>query len=99
MSIGAADHEILDAMRASGHPVNGLPDGYIIYDHDHPHGRIATFAEMQQKGVTAGQYNNVIGPALSHALAPRPPDEEMSPDQYMTDRYDDIIGVPHPPTS
>jgi hypothetical protein len=99
MSIGAADHEILDAMLASGHPVNGLPDGFIIYDHDHPHGRIATFAEMQQKGVTAGQYNNVIGPALSHALAPRPPDEEMSPDQYMTDRYDDVIGVPHPPTS
>lgn len=26
-----------------------------------------------------------------------PPNEKMSPDQYMVDRYNNVIGVPEPP--
>ncbi|POY12153.1 putative alpha/beta hydrolase, partial [Mycobacterium kansasii] len=42
MSLGMADQEILNAMLGTGHTVAGLPPGYIVYDHDHPNGRIAT---------------------------------------------------------
>ena len=96
MSIGNADREILDAMLATGHPVSGLPDGFIVYDKDHPYGRIATPEDLQGRRMTVGQYDKAIGSALSRALEPRPPDEQMSPDQYVSDRYDDVIGVPHP---
>jgi hypothetical protein len=96
MSIGNADREILDAMLATGHPVSGLPEGFIVYHKDHPYGRIATPEDLQGRGMTVGQYDKAIGSALSRALAPRPPDEQMSPDQYASDRYDDVIGVPHP---
>ncbi|WP_258174294.1 hypothetical protein [Mycobacterium persicum] len=93
MSLGMADQEILNAMLGTGHTVAGLPPGYIVYDHDHPNGRIATPEEL---GVTAGQYNSVIGPALSQSLEPRPPSERFSPDVKLVSRYDDIVGVPHP---
>jgi hypothetical protein len=98
MDIGSADQEMLDAMLAVKQPISALPPEYLVYDHDHPNGRIATFDEMQSKhpDLTAGQYNNVIGPALSQTLA-LPPNEKMSPDQYMVDRYDNVIGVPEPP--
>jgi hypothetical protein len=76
-------------------PVSDLPDGFIVYDKDHPHGRIATPEDLQGRGITVGQYDNAIGSALSRVLAPRPTDEQMSPDQYVSDRYDDVIGVPH----
>lgn len=96
MSLGMANREILDAMLAAGHPISGLPPDYLIYDNNHPNGRIATLAEMQPKGITAGEYNSVIGPALSQVLAPSPPGDKMSADQWMVSRYDDIVGVPHP---
>lgn len=96
MSLGMADHEILDSILATGHPIVGLPPDYIIYDNDHPNGRIATLDELQPKGVTAGEYNNVIGPALSQTLAPTSTADKVPPDQYLVNRYDDIVGVPHP---
>lgn len=93
MSLGMADQEILNAMLGTGHTVTGLPPGYIVYDPDHPNGRIATPEEL---GVPAGEYNSVIGPALSQSLEPRPPSERFSPDAGLVSRYDDIVGVPHP---
>ncbi|OBA59477.1 hypothetical protein A5647_17700 [Mycobacterium sp. 1100029.7] len=98
MDIGSADQEMLDAMLATKQPISGLPPEYVIYDQDHPNGRLATFDELQAKhpDLTAGQYNNVIGPALTQALA-LPPNEKMSPDQYLVDRYNNVIGVPSPP--
>ncbi len=96
MDVGRADSEMLDAMLATGQSIPGLPQDYIVVDHDHPQGRIATLAEMQARhpGLVESQYNGVVGPALSAALG-LPPGEKMSPDQYMTDRYDDVVGVPH----
>ncbi len=96
MSLGMADQEILNAMLGTGHTVTGLPPGYIVYDDDHPNGRIATLEELEPQGVTPGQYSNVIGPALSQSLEPRPPSESLSPDAALVSRYDDIVGVPHP---
>lgn len=98
MDIGSADQEMLDALLGANQPISGLPPEYVVHDHDHPNGRIATLDELQSKypGLTAGQYNSVIGPALSQALA-LPPNEKMSPDQYMVDRYNEVIGVPEPP--
>nr|WP_231991399.1 hypothetical protein [Mycobacterium ulcerans] len=96
MSLGMADQEILNAMPGTGHTVTGLPPGYIVYDDDHPNGRIATLEELEPQGVTPGQYSNVIGPALSQSLEPRPPSESLSPDAALVSRYDDIVGVPHP---
>lgn len=98
MDIGNADQEMLDAMLAAKQPIAALPPDYLVYDPDHPNGRLATLDELQSKypGLTPGQYNNVIGPALSEALA-LPPNEKMSPDQYMVDRYNEVIGVPEPP--
>ncbi|OBH08370.1 hypothetical protein A5695_26090 [Mycobacterium sp. E1747] len=98
MDIGSADQEMLDALLGANQPVSALPPEYVVHDHDHPYGRIATLDELQSKypGLTAGQYNSVIGPALSQALA-LPPNEKMSPDQYMVDRYNEVIGVPEPP--
>ncbi|MDM4138797.1 MULTISPECIES: hypothetical protein [Mycobacterium] len=98
MDIGSADQEMLDAMLGANQHISGLPPEYVVYDGDHPYGRLATFDEMQAKhpDLTAGQYNNVIGPALSQTLD-LPPNEKMSPDQYMVDRYNNVIGVPEPP--
>lgn len=95
MDIGRADQEMVNAMLSAKQPIPNLPSDWIAYDQDHPYGRIKTLAELP--GITPGEYNGKIGPALSHALA-LPPDEKMSPDQYMTDRYNEIIGVPEPPT-
>jgi len=97
MDIGSADQEMLDAMLGTKQAIPGLPPDYIVFDHDHPNGRIATLDEMQSRhqGLTAGQYDDVIGPALSRALA-LPTDERMSPDQYMVDRYNEVVGVPEP---
>jgi hypothetical protein len=60
MSIGRADREILDAMLATGHPVSGLPDGYIVYDKDHPDGRIATRKTCKRKALRSA---NMTGPS------------------------------------
>lgn len=96
MDIGRADHEMLNAMLSAKQPIPNLPPDWIAYDHDHPNGRLKTLGELP--GVTAGEYNGTIGPALSHALA-LPPDEKMSPDQFMIDRYNEIISVPEPPAN
>ncbi|WP_231633817.1 MULTISPECIES: hypothetical protein [unclassified Mycobacterium] len=98
MDIGNADEHMLDALLGANQHISGLPPEYVVYDHDHPNGRIATLDEMQAKhpDLTAGQYNNVLGPVLSQSLN-LPPNEKMSPDQYMVDRYNNVIGVPEPP--
>lgn len=95
MDIGFADQGMANAMLAAGHNVP-LPDGYVVYDDQHPHGRLATLDEARAKfpGLTASQYDGVIGPALSHAIA-LPPEEKMSPDEWMATRYDNVVGVPH----
>jgi hypothetical protein len=96
LDIGGADQEMLDSLLAANHPIAGLPPEYIVDNNGHP--RLATLEEVQatHPGLTAGQYKGVIGPALSQALA-LPPNEKMSPDQYMVDRYNEIVGVPEPP--
>jgi hypothetical protein len=95
MDIGVADQGMTNAMLQAGHNVT-LPEGYVVYDDQHPHGRLATLDEVRTKfpGLTASQYDGVIGPALSQAIA-LPPDEKMSPDEWMTTRYDNVVGVPH----
>lgn len=95
MDIGVADQGMANAMLAAGHNVQ-LPDGYVVYDDQHPHGRLATLDEARAKfpGLTASQYDGVIGPAVSHAIA-LPPEEKMSPDEWMAIRYDNVVGVPH----
>jgi hypothetical protein len=49
-------------MLATGHLVSGLPDGYIVYDKDHPHGRIATPEDLQAQGITVGRYDRASAP-------------------------------------
>lgn len=95
MDIGIADQGMTNALLGAGHNVT-LPEGYVVYDDQHPHGRLATLDEVRAKfpGLTASQYDGVIGPALSHAIA-LPPDEKMSPDEWMATRYDNVVGVPH----
>lgn len=97
MDIGSADREILDAMLGAQHTIVGLPPAYIAHDHDHPYGRIAALDEVRltQPGLSPGEYGEVIGVALTQALQPRSPGE-LPPDQYLTDRYNDVVVVPRP---
>lgn len=96
MDIGSADKGMINAMLGAGHNVS-LPPDYVRFDDQHPYGRLATLDEVKEKipGITPSQYDGVIGPALSQAIA-LPPQEKMSPDEWMTTRYDNVVGVPHP---
>ncbi|MBY0442912.1 MAG: hypothetical protein K2Q25_12385 [Mycobacteriaceae bacterium] len=100
LDIGNADREILDSLLATQHTITGLPPSYIAHDHDHPYGRVAGLDELRQTqpGLSPGEYGEVIGPALAQTLQPRSPGE-LPLDQYMADRYNDIVGVPRPPSS
>lgn len=94
MSVNTADREIIDAMLATQHPT-GLPPQYIAHDATHPNGRLATWEEVKRliPGLEPGDYNQVVGNALTGALGPRPP-SGGAPDSYMAGRYDEIVGIP-----
>ncbi|OBI14530.1 hypothetical protein A5714_13560 [Mycobacterium sp. E2462] len=96
LDIGYADQGMANALLGAGHNVP-LPPEYVIHDADHPNGRLATLDEVKARipGVTAGQYDSVIGPAVSQAIG-LPPAEKMAPDEWMATRYDNVVGVPHP---
>lgn len=83
LSPDAAEHEILDAMVATGHRIDGLPNEYYAPpDQDHPYWRVRTSEEMQHYGIDDDTYSQVIGQASAQWLGPA---------TYMEDRYNHVI--------
>lgn len=90
MSIGQADREILNAVIASGHRLDGVPQQYLL------DGRIASPDELarQHVEVDLGHYEETLNRLLTGILRQGQADglaQPFIPDLYMINRYDAVI--------
>lgn len=90
MSIGQADREILNAVIASGHRIDGVPQQYLLG------GRIGSPDELarQHVEVDLGRYEETLNRLLTGLLRQGQADglaQPFIPDLYMINRYDAVI--------
>ncbi|OBI90248.1 hypothetical protein [Mycobacterium asiaticum] len=95
MSIGRADREILNAVIASGHRVEGIPLPYLI------DGRIGSPDELLGRGipVTSGAYDATLSRALAGLFTEiygADPARYVMPDKDMILRYNAVTNDPNP---
>lgn len=95
LSIGRADREILNAVIASGHRVEGIPLPYLI------NGRIASPDELLGRGipVESGAYDGTLSRALVGLLTEiygDDPARYAAPDKDMILRYNAVTNDPNP---
>ncbi len=95
MSIGRADREILNAVLASGQPVDGIPQQYLI------DGRVGSPDELLGRGihVESGAYDEALSRGLINLFTQiygNDSGRPIIPDMYMINRYNAVIHDANP---
>ncbi|OBK96000.1 hypothetical protein A5645_10775 [Mycobacterium asiaticum] len=95
MSIGRADRELLNAVMASGHGIEGIPPRYLI------DGRIGSPDELRGRGipVESGIYDATLNRALAGLFTEiygDNPARYVMPDKDMILRYNAVTNDPNP---